>query len=67
MKRLCEDCDEEIPSERLAVKPHATLCLSCQTDAEREGRFTRHRMGTDIQFKGDEVENMETYVVRGNE
>ncbi len=27
---LCEECDEEIAPKRLALVPHATLCVPCQ-------------------------------------
>jgi DnaK suppressor protein len=27
---LCESCEEEIPARRLALVPHATLCVACQ-------------------------------------
>jgi RNA polymerase-binding transcription factor DksA len=32
---LCEDCEALIPSARLAVLPHARLCIACQS--KREG------------------------------
>jgi DnaK suppressor protein len=28
---LCEECEEPIDPKRLAVVPHATLCVACQT------------------------------------
>ena len=34
---VCEDCNEDIPNERLDVLPFATLCLKCQQDNERRG------------------------------
>ncbi len=30
----CEECDKEIPIERLQVKPTSTLCVSCQQKHE---------------------------------
>jgi RNA polymerase-binding transcription factor DksA len=27
---ICDDCSEPIDPERLAVRPHATLCITCQ-------------------------------------
>jgi DnaK suppressor protein len=32
---ICERCGQEIPMERLEVKPEATLCVKCQGDVER--------------------------------
>jgi phage/conjugal plasmid C-4 type zinc finger TraR family protein len=31
----CLGCGKEIPAQRLAVLPHACLCVECQEDAER--------------------------------
>lgn len=31
---ICEDCGKAIETERLEVKPDATLCLTCQQKAE---------------------------------
>ena len=30
----CDDCGEAIDPERLAVRPHATLCITCQRRQE---------------------------------
>lgn len=30
----CEDCDEEIPQERLEALPYARLCIKCQSKEE---------------------------------
>ena len=38
---LCEDCDEEIAPKRLALVPHATLCVACQ--AKRDPRLGASR------------------------
>jgi DnaK suppressor protein len=32
----CERCGQEIPEERLAAVPYATLCVSCKQLEERE-------------------------------
>jgi DnaK suppressor protein len=34
---LCESCEEEIAPKRLALVPHATLCVACQ--ARRDPRL----------------------------
>lgn len=31
---ICARCGAEIPTERLEVLPHATMCVSCQAKAE---------------------------------
>lgn len=33
---ICEDCEEEIPSNRLLVVPWAALCVPCQEKQERD-------------------------------
>jgi DnaK suppressor protein len=35
---ICEDCSEQIPSERLRFKPEATRCVSCQARWDRVNR-----------------------------
>jgi RNA polymerase-binding transcription factor DksA len=37
---VCDDCNQQIDPERLAVRPHATLCISCQRRVE-EGSHAR--------------------------
>ena len=31
---VCADCEQPIDPERLAVRPHATLCINCQRRQE---------------------------------
>ena len=35
---ICDDCNQQIDPERLAVRPHATLCISCQRRVEEGPR-----------------------------
>jgi RNA polymerase-binding transcription factor DksA len=35
---ICEDCQQPIDPERLAVRPQATLCITCQRRLEEGGR-----------------------------
>jgi DnaK suppressor protein len=35
---ICQRCHEEIDPARLEILPHATLCLRCQREFERENR-----------------------------
>ena len=32
---ICERCNKEIPTERLVVRPDATLCVTCQAEVEK--------------------------------
>ncbi len=32
---ICERCSKEIPTERLDVRPDATLCVTCQVEVEK--------------------------------
>ncbi len=32
---ICERCGREIPTERLEVRPDATLCVTCQVEVEK--------------------------------
>jgi DnaK suppressor protein len=32
---ICERCGKDIPTERLEVRPDATLCLGCQIEVEK--------------------------------
>ena len=36
---LCENCEEEIGTERLRVRPVTTLCIDCKTEQERQERI----------------------------
>jgi DnaK suppressor protein len=38
---ICEDCEEEIASKRLALVPYATLCVACQ--AKRDPKLGSSR------------------------
>lgn len=35
---ICDECDEEIPIERLKLMPAALLCVDCRSAEEREQR-----------------------------
>jgi DnaK suppressor protein len=35
---VCERCGEEIAPERLEVRPFATFCVNCQSQADRQRR-----------------------------
>jgi DnaK suppressor protein len=37
---FCEDCEAEIPTERLRFRPEATRCVECQGRWDRLNRWT---------------------------
>jgi len=44
---LCEECEDEIPVERLEAVPHATLCTTCQAKRDPQ-RNQRRRSSADL-------------------
>jgi len=36
-RRICRDCEEIIPLERLLAAPHAVRCVPCKQDIEERG------------------------------
>jgi len=38
---LCEDCEAEIAEGRLQALPFTRLCVTCQSDRERESRINK--------------------------
>jgi len=36
--KYCEECEEEIPEGRRLAVPGVRLCVSCQEEADQEGR-----------------------------
>lgn len=38
---LCEDCEAEIAEGRLQALPFTRLCVTCQSDRERESRMNK--------------------------
>ena len=38
---LCEDCEAEIAEGRLTALPFTRLCVTCQSDRERESRMNK--------------------------
>ena len=36
---ICEDCSEEIPVQRLKVRPMTTLCVDCKTLQEEQDKI----------------------------
>jgi DnaK suppressor protein len=44
---ICEECEEEIASKRLALVPYATLCVACQAKRDPRPGTTRKKI-TDV-------------------
>jgi len=63
---VCADCGEKISTERIRVNPTSQFCVDCQTMFEKRGKFERHRMGHIVHSNGEEVESIESYLVRGS-
>jgi len=40
-ERVCRDCYDPIPTERLAADPYAVRCIDCQRDKERRDGLRR--------------------------
>lgn len=60
----CEDCGDLIPLKRLKLVAVA-VCVGCMEEREAKGVGTpRHRMNYHVTSKGDEVESIETTIVR---
>lgn len=38
---ICESCEAEIAAARLEAMPFTRLCVSCQSDREKEAKLTR--------------------------
>ncbi len=39
---ICEMCEEEITPERLEALPFTRLCITCQSEMEKEAKLHRH-------------------------
>ena len=59
---LCEDCEAEVAEGRLQALPFTRLCVTCQSDRERESRMNK-RYEEDRSFRrlgvgdGDDTES----------
>jgi hypothetical protein len=56
MARDCANCEQPISEQRLKALPHTTLCVSCQREQERAGKFVRHKI--DVQQVIESWENV---------
>lgn len=66
--KVCADCEEDVPSERLMVLEKLgakeVTCIDCQMEREESGRHFRHRMDVQATVKCGEVDTIEQNLVR---
>ena len=62
--KRCADCGEEIESTRLKHFPEAMVCVDCQREREREGRYSKHVMEISQEIKGWTHEGVVTTIIR---
>ena len=63
--RECEDCGEQIHLERLKAVPNTTVCVRCQENDERAGKFVLHRMDVKGTTRCNEIDQVELILHRG--
>jgi len=57
-KIMCENCDEQIPRERLRIVPETRYCVRCQPYFEAP----KPRMAFNVTLKSDDIESVEQVV-----
>ena len=63
--KLCADCDERIPEARLKVQPDAEVCIKCQAEREKSGKFQRSRIEVSQEISGWQCEAVVQTVIPG--
>ena len=38
---ICEDCGQRVTSNRLKIMPFARLCITCKSESEQVGQFSK--------------------------
>jgi DnaK suppressor protein len=38
---ICEDCGKRVTSNRLKIMPFARLCITCKSESEQLGQFSK--------------------------
>lgn len=61
----CEGCGELISIARLAAMPKTKVCIGCQQEDEKTGRYALHRMDVKVKEHCGEIESMENVLHRG--
>lgn len=49
--RICIDCRDTIPAERMQLTPHATRCVRCESEHEIELKKTSHQQAEKVKPK----------------
>ena len=62
----CEDCGDPVPLKRIKLV-NTKVCVGCMEIREKSGQSKRHRMGYHIQTRGEELESIDTFIVRSTE
>lgn len=63
----CDECGDPIPWKRIKAIPTAKTCVGCMEDLEAAGLGTKkHKISYHIQIHGDDIESIETEIVRAN-
>ena len=66
-EKQCTECREPIGTARLKARPTATLCVDCQMEMERTGRFIKHTIEIAPEIEGWEYAGQVEILVRGHE
>lgn len=59
----CLECLDDVPKERAELG--FGVCISCQEDLEKEGKFVKHRMEIYQELVGWQCESVKTQIIRG--
>lgn len=65
MEKQCVECGDNIGAARLRARPTATLCIECQAEMERTGRFVKHTIEIAQEIEGWEYLGQQEILVRG--
>jgi hypothetical protein len=49
--RICIDCHDKIPGERMQATPHATRCVRCEREHERQEKNTGREQAEKVRPK----------------
>ena len=63
--RECKDCGEKINPGRLKAIPQTKVCVDCQEENEKAGRFQLHRMEAKGTTRCNEIDQVKMIFHRG--
>lgn len=61
----CKDCGDEIPKERVRANPKTRICIECQEQREKSGKFNRHTMEINPEIESWNCVGVTQSLVRG--